>query len=153
MKLEFISRNERETFNLGRRIGECLSGHELILLSGWLGVGKTLLTKGIVSGLGYDEDEVNSPSFTLVNIYETARARVYHLDLWRLDNKFDIATSTNLYEILSEPAIIIVEWAEKLSDFAFDPSRKIEISIEELEGEKRRITIVGNLPERCFCEG
>jgi|GEM_PF-7121326 len=64
---EFVSQNERETFDLGVRIGRELSGGEILLLNGSLGAGKTVLVKGIAHALGLDEEDVTSPSFTLVN--------------------------------------------------------------------------------------
>jgi tRNA threonylcarbamoyladenosine biosynthesis protein TsaE len=79
---EFISRSEQETFELGFDIGKQLSGGEIILLSGPLGAGKTLLVKGMAHALGVDEDDVSSPSFTLVNPYD-GRLRLYHIDLYR----------------------------------------------------------------------
>jgi len=81
---EFISFNERETFELGSRIGEGLSGGEILLLNGPLGAGKTVLVKGIAHSLGLDEEDVTSPSFTLVNPHQ-GRLLLYHIDLYRLD--------------------------------------------------------------------
>ena len=92
----------------------------MILLFGGLGAGKTLLTKGILSSLDYDVDEVTSPSFALVNLYRTPRFNVYHIDLWRSDGG-DAAFSVGLEEILEdEKGIVIIEWAERLSDYGFD---------------------------------
>ncbi len=67
---EYNCRSPEETFDLGEKLGESLQGGEMILLSGGLGAGKTLLTKGILYALDYDIDEVTSPSFTLVNLYK-----------------------------------------------------------------------------------
>src|ERR1043165_6489179 len=80
----FDSNSEHQTFDLGVRIGNQLRGGEIILLNGPLGAGKTKLVKGIAHALGIDEEEVTSPSFTLVNPYD-GRLRVYHIDLYRLD--------------------------------------------------------------------
>ncbi|MCS6873434.1 MAG: tRNA (adenosine(37)-N6)-threonylcarbamoyltransferase complex ATPase subunit type 1 TsaE [Pyrinomonadaceae bacterium] len=150
MEKAFLCKTPEETFELGKEIGKCLSGGEVILLFGGLGSGKTLLTKGIVSSLGYDENDVNSPSFTLVNTYEAEKGRVYHLDLWRLSNELDVGFSTGLDEILSGEAIVIIEWAEKLSNYDFDRSKSVEIRIEEDEDERRKITISGRLVEDCI---
>ena len=67
---DFLCQTPQETFDLGEKFGAELQGGEIILLSGGLGAGKTLFTKGILSGLDYDVDEVTSPSFTLVNEYD-----------------------------------------------------------------------------------
>ena len=81
---EWSTHSSEETIQLGREIGRGLKPPALILLSGDLGAGKTTLTKGIASGVGAaDEDEVTSPTFTLVHKYE-GRSRVYHVDLYRI---------------------------------------------------------------------
>lgn len=124
-----------DTFALGEKTGESLEGGEMILLSGGLGAGKTLFTKGIMYGLDYDPDEVTSPSFTLVNLYKTEKFNVYHIDLWRLNEESDAAFAVGLDEILEdETAVVIIEWAEKLKDFSF-PEKTF---IVEIEGDDPR---------------
>src|SRR5215217_7415654 len=114
-----ISNSPEETFELGAALGRELRGGEIILLTGGLGAGKTLLTKGILSSLDFDIDEVTSPSFALVNLYRTGRFNIYHIDLWRSENG-DAAFSVGLEEIIEEEnAIVIIEWAERLGNFAF----------------------------------
>ena len=116
---KIISNSPEETFELGATLGKELRGGEVVLLTGGLGAGKTLLTKGILSSLDFDVDEVTSPSFALVNLYKTDRFNVYHIDLWRSGNA-DAAFSVGLEEILEEEnAIVIIEWAERLRHFAF----------------------------------
>lgn len=134
---EYISMTPEQTFELGLKIGEKLTGDEVILLSGGLGAGKTLLTKGIVAALGFNEAEVSSPSFTLVNVYPTSKCNVYHIDLWRLDDEIDIIASTNLEEIIAEESVVVIEWGEKLKDVSFGLKRVIHIRIEG-EGEEIR---------------
>lgn len=126
---------------MGKQIGATLRGGELILLSGGLGAGKTLFAKGIVEALGYDADEVNSPSFTLVNLYRTVTCDVYHIDLWRLADVTDPAASVGLDEILEDPdPVVIVEWPERLSPVPH-ARRTIRISIEGDGVDPRRVTI------------
>lgn len=118
---EFISRSEQETFELGFDIGKQLSGGEIILLSGPLGAGKTLLVKGIAHALGVDEADVSSPSFTLVNPYD-GRVRLYHIDLYRLDEGASAAHAVDLDELLSEEhAVIVIEWAERMGRYPLPP--------------------------------
>jgi tRNA threonylcarbamoyladenosine biosynthesis protein TsaE len=118
---EFISRSEQETFQLGFDIGKQLSGGEIILLSGPLGAGKTLLVKGIAHALGVDEADVSSPSFTLVNPYD-GRLRLYHIDLYRLDEGASAAHAVDLDELLSdEHAVIVIEWAERMGRYPLPP--------------------------------
>lgn len=136
----YTCKTPEETFELGESIGKTLSGGEALLLSGGLGAGKTLLTKGILSALDYDIDEVTSPSFTLVNLYK-AKQNIYHIDLWRLDDARNNAKAVGLEEILEdERAIVIVEWAEKLGDFSF-PGKVFRIMIEGDGDDPRKISV------------
>src|SRR3984893_12780160 len=114
---EWVSCSEQETFDLGVRIGEQLSGGEVILLNGPLGAGKTVFVKGIARALGVDEEEVTSPSFTLVNLHR-GRLLLYHLDLYRLEEGASAAHAVDLDEILSdESAVVIIEWGDRLGRY------------------------------------
>jgi tRNA threonylcarbamoyladenosine biosynthesis protein TsaE len=114
---EFVSSSPEETFNHGHRIGSRLAGGEILLLSGPLGAGKTLLVKGLCAALGIDEEEVTSPSFTLVNPY-AGRLQLYHIDLYRLDEGASAAHAVDLDELLAdERAVIAIEWAERMGDY------------------------------------
>jgi len=138
---DFLCETPQDTFDLGEKIGEKLQGGEMLLLAGGLGAGKTLLTKGILYALDFDVDEVTSPSFTLVNLYRTPRFDVYHIDLWRIDEKADAAASVGLPEILEDPqAVTIVEWSERLKNFSF-PEKTFRITIEGDGDDARRINI------------
>lgn len=137
----FQCETPEETFELGEKFGARLRGGEIVLLSGGLGAGKTLFTKGVLSGLDFDGDEVTSPSFTLVNLYRTDVSDVYHIDFWRLDENSDVASAVGLGEILEDDsAVVIVEWAERLKDFSF-PRTVFRVRIEGDGDEPRRITI------------
>jgi tRNA threonylcarbamoyladenosine biosynthesis protein TsaE len=136
-----ISHFPEETFALGERLGGELCGGEVLLMRGGLGAGKTLLTKGILEALGYDIDEVTSPSFSLVNLYKTERFDVYHIDLWRIDERSDVDVAVGLDDIRDDPnAVVIIEWAERLGSRNF-PSRVVSIGIAGDGDEPRQITI------------
>src|ERR671916_3169954 len=114
---EWTSHSPSDTFQLGKRLGEHLSGGEIILLDGALGAGKTIFVKGLGSALGLDFNDVTSPSFTLVNRYD-ARLTLYHLDLYRLADGVSAAYAVDLDELLSdERAVIVIEWAERLRNY------------------------------------
>ena len=114
---ETVSASPEHTFNLGFHIGERLQGGEVLLLKGPLGAGKTILVKGICAALGIDEDEVTSPSFTLVNPYE-GRLRLYHLDLYRLEEGVSAAHAVDLDELMSDQdSVIVIEWAERMGKY------------------------------------
>ncbi len=114
---EFVSHNERETFEIGERLGQHLSGGEIILLNGPLGTGKTILVKGIARSLGLDDEDVTSPSFTLVNPHY-GRLLLYHIDLYRLDEGVSAAYAVDLDEVVTdENAVVIIEWAERMGRY------------------------------------
>ncbi len=138
---EFISRSPAETFELGKTLGNKLSGGDTVLLFGDLGAGKTLFTKGILYALDYDIDEVTSPSFTLVNLYKTEKFNIYHIDFWRLDENSDVASAVGLNEIFEdENSVVICEWSEKLKSFSF-PKSVFRVTIEGDGDDPRRLMI------------
>jgi tRNA threonylcarbamoyladenosine biosynthesis protein TsaE len=119
----WTSRAPEETFEAGRRVGECLRGGEVLLLSGTLGAGKTVFTKGLAAGLGLDPGEVSSPSFTLVNRHGEGRLVLYHLDLYRLAEGHGAAHAVELEELLAdERAVIVIEWAERMGRYRLPPT-------------------------------
>ncbi len=141
-----VSVSADNTFELGEELGAQLKGGDVILLTGGLGAGKTLLTKGILNALSYDIDEVTSPSFTLVNLYKAEAFDVYHIDLWRTQPGEDAAFAIGLDEILEEAsAVKIIEWAERLGQFQFE-SPVYSIDITGDGDEPRMIKI--EVPER-----
>lgn len=136
--VEVVSHSREETMALGRELAGELQPPCLVLLKGDLGSGKTTLAKGIVAGLGAArEEEVTSPSFTLVHEYGGDR-KVFHVDLYRIENSRELAT-LGLEELWSEDAIVIVEWGEKLWDNA--PAPSVIIRLEHTSREERRITV------------
>ncbi len=137
-KREIETHSSEETIERGREIGTPLKAPALILLSGDLGAGKTTLTKGIVSGLGAArEEDVTSPTFTLVHKYENG-TRVYHVDLYRVVSFQDFET-LGLEDVFSEQAIVIVEWSEKFALRTDWPV--VRIHLEHVAEDTRRISI------------
>ena len=137
---EFISTSPDETFNCGHQLGSRLEGGEILLLSGPLGAGKTLFVKGICAALGIDEEDVTSPSFTLVNPY-AGRLQLYHIDLYRLDEGATAAHAVDLDELLSdERAVIVIEWAERMGPYPL-PSNVYRIELAGDGDSPRTISI------------
>lgn len=137
---EFISANESKTFELGIDLGKQLVGGEVLLLNGSLGAGKTVLAKGIARALGIDEEEVTSPSFTLVNPHQ-GRLLLYHIDLYRLDEGATAAYAVDLDEILTDDhAVVIIEWAERLGRYPL-PAKIWRITITGDGDDPRRISV------------
>jgi tRNA threonylcarbamoyladenosine biosynthesis protein TsaE len=136
----FITYSYEETIAKGREIAAKLSPPVLVLLTGDLGSGKTTLSKGIISGLGAArEEDVTSPTFTLVHVFQN-HCKVYHVDLYRVENFHDLE-SLGLEDALAEKAIVIVEWSERFT-FRSDWPR-VEIHLEHAGGDTRRIAISG----------
>jgi tRNA threonylcarbamoyladenosine biosynthesis protein TsaE len=137
---EIVSTNETDTFDLGVRLGTDLVGGEVILLDGALGAGKTVLVKGLARALEIDEEDVTSPSFTLVNPHQ-GRLLLYHIDLYRLDEGATAAHAVDLDEILTdERAVVIIEWAERLGRYPLPPT-VWRISITGDGDDPRQISI------------
>jgi tRNA threonylcarbamoyladenosine biosynthesis protein TsaE len=135
---EVITRSADETTDWGRQFATRLTPPVLVLLYGELGSGKTTLTKGIVAGLGAaSEDEVTSPTFTLVHVYGHA-AKVYHADLYRIENFHDFET-LGLEEVFGKPAVVILEWAERFP--LNSPWPQIRIRLEHLGEDRRRLSV------------
>ncbi len=138
MAKEVITHSPEETTNWGRELAKRLAAPVLVLLTGDLGSGKTTLIKGIVAGLGAaNEDEVTSPTFTLVHVYGNA-ARVYHADLYRIENFHDFET-LGLEDVFDKPGVVILEWSERFPlEF---PWPQVRIRLEHLGGDARRISV------------
>ncbi len=121
-------------------MGARLEGGEILLLSGPLGAGKTIFVKGICSALGIEEEDVTSPSFTLVNPH-SGRLLLYHIDLYRLDEGASAAHAVDLDELVSdEKAVVIIEWAERMGNYPL-PDNVWRITIEGDGAAARSILI------------
>ncbi len=126
------------TRRIGQRLGAGLRIGDLLALIGPLGSGKTTLVKGIASGAGVaDARQVNSPTFVIVNEYETSLSptpRIYHVDAYRLRGGGDLE-SLGFEEMLSLGAVII-EWADRVEDIL--PPQRLTITIEPMDENRRR---------------
>lgn len=105
--------SEADTVALGRRLAARLAPDGVLLLSGDLGAGKTVLARGVAAGLGIPPDEIQSPTYTLIREHRAASGqRLVHLDLYRLEP--EEAAELGLEEVLATPGVKVVEWAERL---------------------------------------
>ncbi len=130
--------SEEETVAAGVELGRRLRPGTLVLLIGELGAGKTTLAKGIVKGLGAAEpEEVSSPTFTLIHEYGEP-VRVYHVDLYRLEEAAE-AAALGLEELLEREAVVLVEWGEKFPQLW--PARRLEVRLRRLADETRLIEV------------
>jgi tRNA threonylcarbamoyladenosine biosynthesis protein TsaE len=123
--------SEAETVALGRRLAAALAPGDAVMLTGPLGAGKSALARAIVRArLGEPDAAVPSPSYTLVNVYDTADAEIWHADLYRLADAEE-ALELGLIDALAH-AILIVEWPDRLG--AALPARRLEIRLDPLPG-------------------
>ncbi len=134
---QITTHSAEETVAFGRTLAELLTPPKLVLLRGDLGAGKTMLAKGIAAAFeAAAEEDVTSPTFTLVHEYRGPRANLYHIDLYRIDTPRELET-LGLDDLRSDNSILLIEWGEKFPRLQWD----VEIALER-EGENgRRITI------------
>jgi tRNA threonylcarbamoyladenosine biosynthesis protein TsaE len=140
---EFTTQSGPDTIEVGRKLVRLLKPPQLLLLRGELGTGKTTLVKGIAQALDAAEpDEVTSPTFTLLHEYEGTRdgkpVKLYHLDVYRLEGERQLET-LGLDELLTNDALVLVEWGEKFKSIRKRATGEIAITSEG--GDKRKITV------------
>ena len=136
---EITTQSAEETIAFGRTLKELLSPPKIVLLRGDLGAGKTTLVKGIAAAFeAAAEEDVTSPTFTLIHEYHGPRANLYHIDLYRIDTQRELDTLA-LDDLRSENSILLIEWGEKFPRFVRE--RDVEISLERAGENARRIMI------------
>lgn len=137
---EITTHSPEETIAFGRTLAEMLTPPKLVLLRGDLGAGKTTLVKGIAAAFeAAEEDDVTSPTFTLVHEYRGPRATLYHIDLYRIDTQRELDTLA-LDDLRAESgSILLIEWGEKFPRFMRE--RDVEISLERAGENGRHIQI------------
>jgi tRNA threonylcarbamoyladenosine biosynthesis protein TsaE len=140
MAREVSTHSAEETIAFGRRLAALLAPPKLILLRGDLGAGKTTLVKGIAAGFeAAEEEDVTSPTFTLVHEYRGPRASLYHIDLYRVDTQRELET-LGLDDLRGEGSILLIEWGEKFPRLRRE--RDVEISLQRESENGRKIRIV-----------
>ena len=139
MTREITTHSAEETMAFGRTLTELLAPPKLVLLCGELGAGKTTLVKGIAAAFeAAAEEDVTSPTFTLVHEYRGPRVVVYHIDLYRVDTARELET-LGLDDLRSDNSILLIEWGEKFP--RFQTERDLEIGLERMNQSERRIQL------------
>jgi tRNA threonylcarbamoyladenosine biosynthesis protein TsaE len=137
---EITTHSAEETTAFGRTLTDLLAPPKLVLLRGDLGAGKTTLVKGIAAAFkAASEEDVTSPTFTLVHEYRGPHANLYHIDLYRVDTPRELET-LGLDDLITEKSILLIEWGEKFPRFVRE--RDVEIRLEHLGENERKISIV-----------
>ena len=131
---KYISESIEDTLKIASDFTKTLKGGEVVLLDGVLGAGKTVFVKGVADALKI-EDTVTSPSFSIMNVYEDT-VKLYHFDLYRLDDLFEIEQLLMDYLYIPD-SVVMIEWGYKAKDIL---KEFIFIDIQ-IEGDKRIITI------------
>jgi tRNA threonylcarbamoyladenosine biosynthesis protein TsaE len=140
MTREFTTKSAEETIALGRELASMLVPPKLVLLRGDLGAGKTTLVKGIAEGFqAASEEDVTSPTFTLIHEYRGASVAVYHIDLYRVDTQRELDT-LGLDDLMGENSVLLIEWGEKFARFEQD--RDVEIALERVSENERRVRVI-----------
>lgn len=136
----FVSDSTEATYRFAQQMASGLRGGEIITLAGELGAGKTVFVKGLASGLGIEED-VLSPTFTVMNEYESGRLKLYHYDAYRLSGA-DEAYEAGLTEYFgSVDGVCVIEWAQNIAD-ALSGLKKIAINIRYIDENTREIEVI-----------
>src|SRR5689334_8743869 len=136
----FVTHSADETIELGRALAARLRPPKLVLLRGDLGAGKTTMVKGVAEAFdAASQDDVTSPTFTLIHEYRGPTISVYHIDLYRIETERELAT-LGLDEIMSDPQnLVLIEWGERFPRLVRE--RDMEVAIERVSEEERRVTI------------
>jgi tRNA threonylcarbamoyladenosine biosynthesis protein TsaE len=136
---EITTPSAEETIAFGRTLAELLAPPKLVLLRGDLGAGKTTLVKGIATAFeAAAEEDVTSPTFTLVHEYRGPKANLFHIDLYRIDTPRELDTLA-LDDLRAENSILLIEWGEKFPRLLRE--RDLEISLDRESENVRRIKI------------
>ena len=140
MTREITTHSPEGTIAFGRTLAGLLAPPKLVLLRGDLGAGKTTLVKGVAAGFeAAEEEDVTSPTFTLVHEYRGQRVKLYHIDLYRVDTQRELET-LGLDDLRTEDSVLLIEWGEKFERFVRE--RDVEISLEHDGESGRRIRII-----------
>ncbi len=138
-----LTNSADETIALGRELAPRLRDARIVLLRGDLGAGKTTMVKGIAEAFSAaKQEDVTSPTFTLVHEYHGPERTLYHIDLYRIETERELYT-LGLDDLINEPGnILLIEWGEKFPRFVRE--RDVEISIARLGEHTREITVIIN---------
>lgn len=141
--MEFVTKSEEETRSLAKKIAEKLQTGDVILYQGEMGAGKTAFIKGLAEYFG-TEEEVTSPTFALVHEYHSCAGRVpiFHFDLYRIAD-YDELYAIGFFDYLDRGGILAVEWSENIPGLEDELENVVNIGIEKLGENERRITVSG----------
>jgi len=135
--VDFVSHSSLHTERVGERIARLAQEGDVIALWGELGAGKTVLTKGIATGLGLEAADITSPTFIIMHEHLGGRLPLFHIDLYRLSGR-DLGT-TGWEETLDAGGVTVIEWPERAGDAL--PPERVDVTLEHIADTKRRIVL------------
>lgn len=139
MTREFTTKSAEETIALGQEFALLLAPPKIVVLRGDLGAGKTTLVKGIAEGFNAaSQEDVTSPTFTLIHEYRGPKAILYHIDLYRVDTQRELET-LGLDDLMTGESVLLIEWGEKFA--RFEKERDVEIAIERVSDIERKLRV------------
>lgn len=136
----FVTNSDEETEQVAQRLAATLQRGDVLLLSGDLGAGKTTFVRGLARGLAIDQEEVSSPTFTLLHEYKGGRLTLYHADLYRLTRS--ATEDLGLEETGLRDGVLAIEWPDRLSH-ALEGATSVHIEL--VDEDTRRITVTRQL--------
>src|SRR3954454_3975614 len=137
---QFLTHSPEETIRLGLQLAQFLSPPKIVVLTGDLGAGKTTIIKGIAEGFKAESQEnVTSPTFTLIHEYRGPSVSIYHIDLYRVDSQRQLET-LGIEDLRDERSLILIEWGEKFERFHSEADA--EIRIERLGENDRKVSFL-----------
>ncbi len=140
--MEIASNSVKDTLSLGKKIAKSLQRGDIICLFGQFGSGKTVLTKGIASGLGISGSQVISPSFVLIREYVNASLPLYHFDLYRLRMAKDIIL-LGYEEYLYDEGVVVIEWADRLKYLLPKEYLRVELQVKSRSKRLLKFKAIG----------
>lgn len=133
---EFRTKNEKETLQLGEKVGELLRPGDVVALYGDMGYGKTVFVKGLAKGLGV-KDIITSPTYTLVHEHQ-GRCKMYHFDMFNIDS-YEALYTTGFFDLCQSDAVTVIEWSQNIRQFL--PDGALEVRFDMSKAGERIISI------------
>jgi tRNA threonylcarbamoyladenosine biosynthesis protein TsaE len=140
--IDLVSHSSLHTERLGERLGRSARPDDVFALWGELGVGKTVLARGVASGLGVDPSDVSSPTFIIFREHGGGRLPLFHVDLYRLEGAN--LSNTGWEECLEAGGVTVIEWPDRAGDSL--PDDRLDVHLEHIADTKRRVVISATGP-------
>jgi tRNA threonylcarbamoyladenosine biosynthesis protein TsaE len=140
--VDLVSHSSLHTERLGERLGRSARPNDVFALWGELGAGKTVLARGVATGLGIEPTDISSPTFIVMREHSAGRLPMFHVDLYRLEGTDP--TNTGWEESLSAGGVTVIEWPDRAGDAL--PEDRLDVRIESIADTKRRVVVAATGP-------